>query len=176
MARVWQRRHHPRTRRGLQQFVDVVETCRQPRVRTVGVMPIPAVAQLVSRFSSDHEALARFYVEAFGFSVVEEVASPIFVALDAGGVALGFHADEAHELLGIGDRRGAADATHITFDLGTAAQVDAAIEPLVALGATLVQGPFTTYYDARQAVLADPEGNIFRISDTQTPLVLPRQV
>lgn len=139
-------------------------------------MPVAptTVAQLVSHFCTDHEALAEFYATAFGLEPVEEVASPIFVALDAGGVALGFHADEAHDLLGVADRRGGSTAHHVTFDLGTAEAVDAAIEPLVALGATLVQGPFTTYYDARQAVLTDPEGNVFRISDTQGPLVLPR--
>lgn len=137
-------------------------------------MVTTAVAQLVSHFSSDHEALARFYVDAFGFEVIPEVASPIFVALDAGGVALGFHADEAYDLLGVADRRGGVTAHHVTFDVGTVEAVDSAIEPLVALGATLIQGPFTTYYDARQAVMADPDGNVFRISDTQAALVLPR--
>jgi predicted enzyme related to lactoylglutathione lyase len=38
------------------------------------------------------------------------------------------------------------------------------------LGATVVQGPFTTYYHARQIVYADPEGNIFRVTDTQPAL------
>lgn len=137
-------------------------------------MVTTAVAQLVSHFSSDHEALAQFYVDAFGFEPVAEVASPIFVALAAGGVALGFHADEAYDLLGVADRRGGVSAHHVTFDVGTAEAVDAAIEPLVALGATLVQGPFTTYYQARQAVMADPDGNVFRISDTQPALVLGR--
>ena len=138
-------------------------------------MPIArATAQLFSHFCQDHEALAQFYVDAFGFSRVDEVTSPIFIALDAGGVALGFHADEAYDLLGVADRRGGSSAQHVTFDLGAAEAVDAAVEPLVELGATLVQGPFTTYYDARQAVLIDPEGHVFRISDTQAPLVLPR--
>lgn len=30
-----------------------------------------------------------------------------------------------------------------------------------------VQGPFTTYYDARQVVFTDPEGNVFRISSSR---------
>ena len=137
-------------------------------------MPIVATAQLVSHFCEDHVALAAFYEQAFGFERVDEVTSEIFVALDAGGVALGFHADAAYELLGVAGRRSAASAHHVTFDLGTAAAVDAAVEVLVGLGATLVQGPFTTYYDARQAVFTDPEDNVFRISDTQAALVLPR--
>lgn len=135
-------------------------------------MDRPVAAQLVSFFCRDHVALAGFYREAFGFAEVTAVRSPIFTALAAGGVALGFHADEAHELLGVADRRGARGGTHVTFDLTTAAAVEAAVPRLVALGATLVQGPFTTYYEARQAVLLDPEGNVLRISDTQAPLAL----
>lgn len=135
-------------------------------------MTAPVVAQLVSFFCHDHLALAAFYREAFGFAEVEEVRSPVFTALAAGGVALGFHADDAYGLLGVEDRRGARGATHVTFDLGTAAAVDAAVPRLVALGATVVQGPFTTYYDARQVVLCDPEGNVLRVSDTQQALTL----
>ena len=70
----------------------------------------------------------------------------------------------------MGDRRGAATGNHVTFDLGTAEEVDASVEPLTALGATVMKGPFTTYYDARQVVYLDPEGNVFRVSDTQGAL------
>ena len=135
-------------------------------------MATPVVAQLVSFFCQDHLALAGFYREAFGFAEVEEVRSPIFTALAAGGIALGFHADDAYALLGVEDRRGARAGTHVTFDLGTAAAVDACVPRLCALGATVVQGPFTTYYDARQVVLVDPEGNVLRVSDTQQALTL----
>jgi len=118
----------------------------------------------------DHTGLAGFYAAAFGFDRVPEVESPIFVALRAGAVAMGFHADEAHDLLAMGDRRGGTTANHLTFDLGTAAAVDASVERLTALGATVVKEPFTTYYEARQVVFADPEGNLFRVSDTQAAL------
>jgi uncharacterized glyoxalase superfamily protein PhnB len=47
---------------------------------------------------------------------------------------------------------------------------DASVERFTALGATVVKGPFTTYYDARQVVYLDPEGNVFRVSDTQAAL------
>lgn len=131
---------------------------------------VRVAVQLFSHFCTDHEALAGFYIEAFGLSPVAEVGSPIFIALDAGNVALGFHAADAYDLLGIADRKGGVTANHVTFDLGTVAAVDAAVDELIALGATLIQGPFTTYYGARQTVLADPEGNVFRISDTQPAL------
>jgi hypothetical protein len=34
----------------------------------------------------------------------------------------------------------------------------------VAKGATLVKPPYKTYYNWYQAVLLDPEGNVFRIN------------
>jgi len=123
---------------------------------------------LVSMFCRDHRALAAFYAEAFGFGPVDAVESPIFTALDAGRFVLGFHADEAYDLLGLADQRDqAGNRVHITFDVGSFDDVDAAAPAMVAAGATLVQGPFTTYYDARQVVLTDPEGNVFRISSSQ---------
>jgi predicted enzyme related to lactoylglutathione lyase len=148
-----------------------VETRGKRVVRTLGAMPAATpYIQLVSLMCRDHVALAGFYADAFGFGRVPEVESPIFVALAAGGVALGFHADEAFDLLEVGDRRGAATANHVTFDLGTAEAVDATVERFTALGASVVKGPFTTYYDARQVVYLDPEGNVFRVSDTQGAL------
>ena len=89
----------------------------------------------------DHVALADFYAAAFGFERVPEVESPIFVALAAGGVALGFHADEAFDLLELGDRRGGITGNHVTFDLGTPEAVDASVERFTALGATVLKGP-----------------------------------
>ena len=127
-----------------------------------------ARAILVSLFCRDHVALAAFYRRAFRFDEIEVARSPIFTALDAGGITLGFHADEAYELLGLADRRGVPPGpTHVTIEVGDFEDVDAALEPLLAAGATLVQGPFTTYYDARQLVLLDPEGNVLRVSSGQ---------
>jgi hypothetical protein len=34
----------------------------------------------------------------------------------------------------------------------------------------VVQGPFTTYYDARQVVFLDPEDNVLRVTDAQPAL------
>lgn len=135
-------------------------------------MTTPVAVQLVSFVCADHRKLADFYREAFALEEVAAVASPIFVALAAGGVALGFHAEDALGLLGIDDRAGLRSATHVTFDLGTPEAVDASIDRLVALGAAVVKGPFTTYYNARQVVFTDPEGNVFRVTDTQTALTV----
>ena len=129
---------------------------------------VPGTAVLASIFCRDHQALAAFYAGVFGFPEVEAVASPIFIGLDAGRFVLGFHADEAYDLLGVGDRRDdAGSRLHLTFDVGSFADVDAAADELAAQGAAIVKGPFTTYYDARQVVCTDPEGNLFRISSAQ---------
>jgi predicted enzyme related to lactoylglutathione lyase len=130
-----------------------------------------ASLNLVSLMCRDHHRQCEFYRQAFGWPEIDAVSSPIFRALDAGPVAIGFHADEAFDLLGLAEWRGGdATALHVTIDVGSAAAVDAAVAGLVALGATVVQGPFTTYYDARQVVLRDPEGNVFRISSSQDAL------
>lgn len=127
---------------------------------------------LVSIMCRDHLRLSDFYQQAFGWAEIDGVGSPIFRALDTGPVAIGFHADEAYDLLGLAEwRKGHGTATHVTLDLGTPADVDAAVERLVGIGATVVKGPFTTYYDARQVVLTDPEGNVLRISTHQETLV-----
>jgi catechol 2,3-dioxygenase-like lactoylglutathione lyase family enzyme len=147
-----------------------LETRAKPAVPSLGPMAPTPYAQVVSTMCRDHVALADFYTAAFGFARVPQVESPIFIALAAGGVALGFHADEAFDLLEVGERRGGLTANHVTFDLGTAEAVEASVEAFAALGATVVKGPFTTYYDARQVVYLDPEGNVFRVSDTQAPL------
>jgi predicted enzyme related to lactoylglutathione lyase len=127
-----------------------------------------ASAVLASYLCRDHVGLARFYADTFGWTTVPEVESPIFTALDSGRFVLGFHHDDAHDLLDIGGRRGQrGSALHLTIDVGTADDVDAMVGPLLAAGATIVKHPFTTYYGARQVVLDDPEGNLLRISSSQ---------
>ena len=129
---------------------------------------VPATAVLASVFCFDHVALAQFYADAFGWTPIPSVESPIFTALDSGRFVVGFHHDDAYELLGVTPRRTERGATlHLTLDVGSFADVDAAVEPLRSLGARLVKGPFTTYYEARQAVFEDLEGNLFRISSSQ---------
>jgi predicted enzyme related to lactoylglutathione lyase len=39
----------------------------------------------------------------------------------------------------------------------------------VELGGAILKSPYDTYYSARQAVLADPEGNVFRVNHRVTP-------
>jgi predicted enzyme related to lactoylglutathione lyase len=134
-------------------------------------LQIRASMNLVSIFCTDHRALAAWYGDTFGFAEIEGLSSPLFTALSAGPIALGFHHDDAYGLLGLDDERPAAGTrVHCTFDAGDAAEIDAAASRLRAAGARLIKEPFDTYYGARQIVFADPEGNVMRLSTPQREL------
>jgi catechol 2,3-dioxygenase-like lactoylglutathione lyase family enzyme len=134
----------------------------------VGMTPKP-VPCLVSIICNDHVALADFYAKACGYTEIEAVHSPIFTALQTPSVAIGFHAREALGLLEIDDAPGSGHI-HLNLDVGDAAAVVATGEAFLALGATLLKSPFETYYGAFQTVVADPEGNVIRITTTQEAL------
>lgn len=128
----------------------------------------------VNLFARDIEALSGFYVALFGFSEIIGHRSPIYRCLDAGGIELGFNAGKAYELLELTRRRpsgeGEAPVTaYFTYEAPSAAAVDALVARARELGAALVKAPYTTYYNAHQAVLADPEGNVFRINHRMGP-------
>jgi uncharacterized glyoxalase superfamily protein PhnB len=53
---------------------------------------------------------------------------------------------------------------YLTFELESDEAVTAATERAVANGARLLHDPYETYYGAWQSVLADPDGNVFRIN------------
>ncbi|WP_372004952.1 VOC family protein [Tistrella mobilis] len=119
----------------------------------------------VNVFARDVVALSGFYSEVFGFPEIEAIRSPIFRGIDAGGTAIGFNALDAYELLKLQDF---ADTRGVKFllniDVDTVDEVDAMVPKAVEKGATLIKAPYRTYYDWYQAVLLDPEGNVFRIN------------
>lgn len=119
----------------------------------------------VNVFARDVVALSGFYQRVFGFPEIESIRSPIFRGLDTGKSSLGFNAPEAYELLHLAEH---ADTRGVKFllniDVDSQAEVDAAVPVAVAEGATLVKAPYVTYYNWYQAVLLDPEGNVFRIN------------
>ncbi|MBL8379376.1 MAG: VOC family protein [Burkholderiales bacterium] len=122
-------------------------------------------------FARDMEAQARFYAAALGFPEVEALRSPIFRCLDAGGVLLGFNAHAAYELLNLADRvpQRPVTSAYATFELASTTAVDAGVKRILDLGGTLIKAPYRTYYNAYQAVLADPEGNVFRLNHDLKP-------
>ena len=119
----------------------------------------------VNIFSKDIVALSDFYANLFGFPEIEAIRSPIFRGLDTGKSALGFNAHDAYGLLQLADH---ADARGIKFllniDVDSQADVDRLVPLALAAGATLVKAPYRTYYNWYQAVLLDPEQNVFRIN------------
>lgn len=132
-------------------------------------MALPKVRlAYVNLFARDIERLSLFYIALFGFEEIVGHRSPIYRCVDAGGIELGFNAGKAYDLLELGARRPRDDAApvtaYFTFEAGSVAEVDALVPRVVELGGSVVKPPYTTYYNAHQAVLADPEGNVFRIN------------
>ncbi|NML32366.1 VOC family protein [Paraburkholderia antibiotica] len=119
----------------------------------------------VNVFARDIEALSDFYRRVFGFVEIEAIRSPIFRGLDTGRSSLGFNAHDAYDLLQLSDFRNAVGVKFLlNFDVDTKDAVDHLVPVAVAAGATLVKAPYETYYHWYQAVLLDPEGNVFRIN------------
>lgn len=119
----------------------------------------------VNVFAKDIVALSRFYADLFDFKEVEAIRSPIFRGLDTGKSCIGFNAPEAYELLGLGDYCSASGVKFLlNIDVAGQADVDRLVPLALAKGATLIKAPYLTYYNWYQAVLLDPEQNVFRIN------------
>jgi predicted lactoylglutathione lyase len=119
----------------------------------------------VNVFAQDIEALSGFYAQLFGFEEIQAIRSPIFRGLDTGKSCIGFNAPQAYELLGLEQFAGSTGAKFLlNIDVTSQAEVDRLVPLAVASGATLVKAPYQTYYNWYQAVLLDPEQNIFRIN------------
>ena len=52
----------------------------------------------------------------------------------------------------------------LNFNTRSMAEVDRLVARAVKRRAKLIKGPYRTYYNWYQAVLSDPEGNLFRIN------------
>jgi predicted enzyme related to lactoylglutathione lyase len=53
--------------------------------------------------------------------------------------------------------------------LATPQDVDTAARRVVALGGRVIKPPYASYYHQWQAVLADPEDQVFRVSTSGLP-------
>ena len=119
-------------------------------------------------FARDIDVLANFYSALLGFAEIASHRSPIYRCLYAGGTELGFNAERAYDLLSLGNRRPEREddavVAYFTFELDDIALVDDVAERITALGGRVIKPPFKTYYNGYQAVLEDPEGNVFRIN------------
>ncbi len=125
-------------------------------------------------FCRDIEALMRYYQALLGLPEAEQSRSPIYRAVQAPGFQLGFNAHEAYGLLGLSERAPVGTQPwpvtgYATFMLDDSAAVDQAAVRAAALGGYVIKPPYPTYYGQWQAVLADPEDNVFRISAVGLP-------
>jgi predicted enzyme related to lactoylglutathione lyase len=131
-------------------------------------MTKPTRLAYTNYFARDIEALSGFYAALFGFAELATHRSPIYRCLDAGGTELGFNAHAAYDLLLLGERRPATApppvSAYFTFEVGARDVLDDIVGRVAALGGRIVKPPYTSYYNAYQAVLEDPEGNVFRVN------------
>lgn len=128
----------------------------------------------VNIFCRDIEAQCAFYAAVLGLPEHAPVRSPIYRALKGPAFELGFNAWPAYELLGLSERRPAHDALtpvqcYPTLMLASPEAVDQATRDTAAQGGRVLQGPFATYYGQWQTVLADPEGQVFRVANQGLP-------
>ena len=162
------RGHLTCTTRDLVLATEAYSVKGRPVTRPEQPIPIRDVSPRISQinmFARDHRLLMQFYAALLGFHEVAQWTSPIFCCLDAGGVNLGFHAQQAYDLLALAPRKPQTETVNVyaTFELPDTAAVDLGVERAVALGAAIIKPTYRTYYDSYQVVLADPEGNVFQI-------------
>ncbi len=122
---------------------------------------------LVTIFSNDMEKACKFYQDLLGFNEVIPLRSPVFRAVDCGNLTLGFHADEAYDLLNLRDHERGQSRTIdllITFYADSRQAIDEAASRIGGLGGEVVKPPFVTYYNHYQIVLSDTDNTVFRLS------------
>ena len=129
---------------------------------------------LCNVFCHDIDAQLAFYQSLLELPEAVHSRSPIYRALATEHFQFGFHAQRAYDLLGLRSKAPQAASasgvlTYPTFELASPAEVDRLAARAVTLGGQIVQGPYPSYYSQWQAVLADPESKIFRISALGLP-------
>ncbi|MBS0426858.1 MAG: VOC family protein [Proteobacteria bacterium] len=122
----------------------------------------------------DVTAQFEFYRTVLGLPEAQASRSPIYRALETADFQFGFNAAPAYGLLGLADRQPAAGervpvVAYATLMLEGPDAVDAVVTAAQKAGGRVVKPPYATYYGQWQAVLADPEDNIFRVSAIGLP-------
>lgn len=127
-------------------------------------------------FCADIDAMSAFYQAVLQLPEDTVCRSPIYRAISTPAFQFGFHSAQAYELLQLSEhrpqdlRRPSPEVTgYPTFMLGTPAAVDAAVTHALEHGGRCLKPPYATYYGEWQAVMADPEGHVFRFSTIGLP-------
>ena len=105
------------------------------------------------------------YTRLIGAEEDKKLRTPIFRRVRTSKSFFGFNALEAYELLNLKDQANTTGSKFfLNFNARSMAEVDGLVARAVKRGAKLIKGPYRTYYHWYQAVLSDPEGNLFRIN------------
>lgn len=127
---------------------------------------MPVALSFTSLLVAEPDRSVAFYADVFGLPEVASLASPHFRGLRIGPTVLGFSGPKAYELLHLTEPAPGAVGvdTFLTFEASTIEEVDELTARAQAHGATVLAPPAETYYGAWQAVLADPDGHVFRVN------------
>jgi len=127
-------------------------------------------------FCRDIAAMSRFYQAVLELPEDAVSHSPIYRSVVTPQFQFGFHAPAAYDLLHLSERKPQDSQAlepeitgYPTFMLDHPAAVDAAVQRALAHGGRCIKGPYATYYSEWQAVMADPEGHVFRFSTVGLP-------
>jgi predicted enzyme related to lactoylglutathione lyase len=132
--------------------------------------PPAATLNWVNLFVRNLDDLPGFYSRVFGFPEIAHMRNAVFCGLDAGGSALGFMAPEVYSVLQLDEYSTPSGAGFLlNFEAGSQERVDELVAVAIAAGAQCVKAPYTTGYGWYQAVLLDPEQNVFRINHILCP-------
>ena len=112
----------------------------------------------------DVAALANFYVDGLGLAEVLASRDDRYREVAAGGTLIGFATEAVRRFINLPEEPASGTRSLLTFDVGAITEVEPAIARAVAAGAVLVRAAMDTHFGQYQAVLRDPEGNIFRLS------------
>jgi len=118
----------------------------------------------VTLLARDVAALADFYVEGLGLEEVLGSRDARYREVRGGGCMIGFASETVRPAIGLVDAAPTGTRAVLTFDVASASAVAGAVSHAVACGAVLLRDAIDTPFGQHQAVLGDPEGNVFRLS------------
>ncbi|MEZ4501817.1 MAG: VOC family protein [Dehalococcoidia bacterium] len=129
---------------------------------------MPYVVNHIHLKSSDPEATARWFSEAFNVTIEGDTQRPVgdrFIrTMTEGGLAISISSEKAGETLGPSDDEVHYGLEHFGFD---SEDVDADVARLVSMGAVLKDGPTETATGGKIAFVSAPGG--IRIELIQRP-------
>ena len=117
----------------------------------------------VTFLARDVAALAQFYVDGLGLEEVLESRDHRYCEVRGGGCMIGFATETVRPFVNLPEIEAVGTRSILTFAVGSVAQVAVMAEQAVAHGAALVREGQDTFFGQHQAVLSDPEGNVFRL-------------